>query len=135
MSDSYPSFPAVLPSELVQSSGASLESLIQDSVDIAVTEALATELAGVVRTSGTQAIAGDKTASDIWTFNIAPEVPDDSFPQSKIEGLNEALAAGLQPTATGTTAPSAGGAEALPATPAGYMTVKVNGIDRKIPYY
>ena len=37
--------------------------------------------------------------------------------------------------ATGTTAPSAGGAGALPATPAGYMTINVGGTDRKIPYY
>jgi hypothetical protein len=36
---------------------------------------------------------------------------------------------------TTTTAPSAGGGGALPATPAGYMTVKLNGTDRKIPYY
>jgi hypothetical protein len=36
---------------------------------------------------------------------------------------------------TGTTAPSAGGAGALPATPTGYMTVKINGTDRKVAYY
>lgn len=36
---------------------------------------------------------------------------------------------------TTTTAPGAGGAGALPATPAGYMTINVNGTDRKIPYY
>jgi hypothetical protein len=35
----------------------------------------------------------------------------------------------------GTTAPSAGGAGALPATPAGYLTVRVNGTNRQIPYY
>ena len=37
-------------------------------------------------------------------------------------------------TAT-TTAPSAGGAGALPATPAGYLTVLVNGVARQIAYY
>lgn len=36
---------------------------------------------------------------------------------------------------TATTAPSAGGAGALPATPAGYVTVNINGTDRKLPYY
>jgi hypothetical protein len=40
----------------------------------------------------------------------------------------------IAPTTT-TTAPGAGGAGALPATPAGYMTVTVNGTARKIPYY
>lgn len=36
---------------------------------------------------------------------------------------------------SGTVAPGAGGAGALPATPLGYLTVKVNGTDHKIPYY
>jgi hypothetical protein len=37
--------------------------------------------------------------------------------------------------ATTTSAPVAGGAGALPATPAGYMTINVNGTNRQIPYY
>jgi hypothetical protein len=36
---------------------------------------------------------------------------------------------------TTTTAPSAGAAGALPATPAGYLTVTINGTARKIAYY
>lgn len=36
---------------------------------------------------------------------------------------------------TGTTAPAAGGAGALPATPLGYATVNINGTARKIAYY
>lgn len=36
---------------------------------------------------------------------------------------------------TGTTAPAAGGAGALPATPLGYVTVSINGTNRQIPYY
>lgn len=36
---------------------------------------------------------------------------------------------------TTTTAPGAGAAGALPATPAGYMTISVNGTPRLIPYY
>jgi hypothetical protein len=36
---------------------------------------------------------------------------------------------------TATTAPAAGAAAALPATPAGYMTVFINGIARQLPYY
>lgn len=34
-----------------------------------------------------------------------------------------------------TTAPAAGGAAALPATPAGYVTVTLGGAERKLPYY
>lgn len=36
---------------------------------------------------------------------------------------------------TTSTSASAGGASALPATPTGYVTVSVNGADKKIPYY
>lgn len=37
--------------------------------------------------------------------------------------------------ATQTTAPSAGGAGALPATPAGYVQVVIAGVNRLLPYY
>lgn len=37
--------------------------------------------------------------------------------------------------ATTTVAPAAGGAGALPATPLGYVTIQVNGVDRKQAYY
>lgn len=36
---------------------------------------------------------------------------------------------------TTTTAPAAGGAGALPATPAGYVNVVINGVTRKLAYY
>lgn len=38
-------------------------------------------------------------------------------------------------TSTATTIGAAGGASALPATPLGYLIIKVGGTDRKIPYY
>lgn len=38
-------------------------------------------------------------------------------------------------TVVGTTVGAAGGASALPATPTGYITININGTDRKIPYY
>jgi hypothetical protein len=38
-------------------------------------------------------------------------------------------------TGTATTIGAAGGASALPATPLGYLIIKVGGTDRKIPYY
>lgn len=37
--------------------------------------------------------------------------------------------------ATTAVAPAAGGAGALPATPTGYVTIQVNGTDRKVAYY
>jgi hypothetical protein len=40
-----------------------------------------------------------------------------------------------KPLTTGTTSPAAGAAGALPATPAGYLTVNINGTNRQIPYY
>jgi hypothetical protein len=42
---------------------------------------------------------------------------------------------GLWGVATQTTAPAAGAAAALPATPAGYVTLYIAGIERKLPYY
>ena len=36
---------------------------------------------------------------------------------------------------TATTGVSAGGAAGLPATPAGYLQVTINGTIRKIPFY
>jgi hypothetical protein len=51
---------------------------------------------------------------------------------------NERKASNLEGNITGTvttTAPSAGGAAALPATPAGYVMVSINGVNRQIPYY
>jgi hypothetical protein len=41
----------------------------------------------------------------------------------------------FNPTTTTVTAPAAGGAGALPATPAGYVTILVNGVPRKVAYY
>jgi hypothetical protein len=41
----------------------------------------------------------------------------------------------FNPTQTTTVAPAAGGAGALPATPAGYVTITVAGVARKVAYY
>lgn len=41
----------------------------------------------------------------------------------------------LAAAATGAVAPGAGGAGALPATPAGYVTININGTARQLPYY
>jgi hypothetical protein len=42
---------------------------------------------------------------------------------------------GFNPTTTTTTAPAAGGAGALPATPAGYVTITIGGVAHKVAYY
>lgn len=42
---------------------------------------------------------------------------------------------GIGGAATTTTAPAAGAAAALPATPAGYITIAIDGTLRKLPYY
>lgn len=42
---------------------------------------------------------------------------------------------GLWGVATQTAAPAAGAAAALPATPAGYVTLYIAGVERKLPYY
>lgn len=47
-------------------------------------------------------------------------------------GWKQTLALGATTT---TSAPSAGGGSALPATPAGYVTLNVNGTDRQVAYY
>jgi hypothetical protein len=54
----------------------------------------------------------------------------------KVNG-NTALVAGLTFTGAtvGTTAPAAGAGAALPATPAGYVTVSINGTSHQIAYY
>jgi hypothetical protein len=41
----------------------------------------------------------------------------------------------LSSSTVGTTAPAAGGAGALPATPLGYVTVNINGTNHQIAYY
>ena len=65
-------------------------------------------------------------------------------PNIKIRNQSQSgltFSAGVTPKAVGmngpttTTAPSAGGGGALPATPAGYLTVNVGGTDRKVAYY
>lgn len=48
--------------------------------------------------------------------------------------LNNALLS-LPNAATTATAPAAGAGDALPATPEGYVTIKIAGTDRKIAYY
>jgi hypothetical protein len=70
---------------------------------------------------------------------INPIIVDPNAPEAalRLSATAATLGAPLTLTGqtTGTTAPAAGGAGALPATPAGYLTVTVNGVARKVPYY
>jgi hypothetical protein len=59
-----------------------------------------------------------KCISGAWTLGAASTTPTHQ--------LN---------TANASTVGAAGGASALPATPTGYITININGTDRKIPYY
>ena len=67
-----------------------------------------------------QAITGD-IADLYWGLVNAGTVPSPAMEFS--------------PATTSTVAPAAGGAGALPATPKGYMTVSVNGVNQQIAYY
>lgn len=64
--------------------------------------------------------------TNVATFNESGNLttigPDSSATHLRINTAN-------------TTSATAGGATALPATPQGYMTINVNGTDRKVPYY
>jgi hypothetical protein len=59
-----------------------------------------------------------KVSAGAWTLGAASTTPTHQ--------LN---------TANASTVGAAGGASALPATPTGYITININGTDRKIPYY
>lgn len=63
--------------------------------------------------------------------------PQDYTTLSQVEGMIGNIPSPLILTGqtVGTTVGAAGGATALPATPTGYITVSINGTDRKIPYY
>lgn len=50
-------------------------------------------------------------------------------------GVLSVVKLSLTGAVTGVSAPAAGGAGALPATPLGYVTVSINGTNRQIPYY
>jgi hypothetical protein len=79
--------------------------------------------------SGSIAIGVDSggTAAVAASTNLAVIGTDNHTVQVGKFAINSA--------ATTTTAPGAGGAGALPATPAGYVTVIIAGTSRKIPYY
>jgi len=60
---------------------------------------------------------------------------DEHAPYTPYPGATIATPLYLTNQTTGTAAPSAGGAGALPATPTGYKTEYINGIARQIAYY
>lgn len=89
-------------------------------------------------------IFGDSTSVDKTMYFDMPQTGTFSY-RISVSGT-PTLVANLSSTlltvpnvalsaATSTTSATAGAATALPATPQGYLTVNINGTDRKIPYY
>jgi hypothetical protein len=72
---------------------------------------------GIVFSGDSNANQGDIATTGRWTIGTGT---------STTHRLN---------TVVGTTVGAAGAASALPATPTGYITMNINGTDRKIPYY
>lgn len=62
-------------------------------------------------------------------------VGSDNIFCSDLRAANRLSKLAVQGMTTGTAAPAAGGAGALPATPLGYMTIEINGASRQIAYY
>lgn len=78
--------------------------------------------------------------------------PDEILTEQTIEAVDAAALAAVTTNGTlttptlsgvvklttqtvGTTAPSAGAGDALPDTPAGYLTITINAVSHKIAYY
>jgi hypothetical protein len=72
----------------------------------------------IFRNGTTATNVGNITTAGAWTFGA-----DSTTPTHRLN------------TANASTVGAAGGASALPATPTGYITININGTDRKIPYY
>lgn len=80
---------------------------------------------GSVDAAGIVTAAGFTTTGTTDTFNMALRFAAPTV-AAGVVGLGNAV---------GTTVGAAGGASALPATPAGYWTINVAGTNRKVPYY
>jgi hypothetical protein len=86
--------------------------------------------------AGTAATTGSQTTPSADTGFVGLYVVTVAYGQTTVTSGNIATAAGAPLIGlTTTTAPAAGGAGALPATPAGYVTEMVGGQLRKIAYY
>lgn len=85
-------------------------------------------------TPDTQWVSGTTQVNDLW-YNFAAG----QWLTCTVSGVGTAAgtweAGPFVGVTTTTTAPSAGAGSALPATPAGYMTVSINGSSHEIPYY
>lgn len=75
-------------------------------------------LAGVYFSGNNGTNHGNVSTAGAWTLGA-----DSTTPTHRLNISNAS------------TVGAAGGASALPATPTGYITININGTDRKIPYY
>ncbi|WP_321842682.1 hypothetical protein [Burkholderia cepacia] len=88
-----------------------------------------------VRVATTNVLALSNGLADVIRLSassnalIATSTDDGSGNKLQVNG-----GVSIAPSTT-TTAPAAGGAGALPATPTGYATIRINGTDRKVAYY
>lgn len=76
-------------------------------------------------------VATKKSTISNWQTDPGPATVALQHIQLQTAGTTFGVATGK----TQTTAPAAGGAAGLPATPAGYAQITVNGTPRLIPYY
>jgi len=90
--------------------------------------------------AGTTVTAG--TGITATTGNITATVGDITATLGTVTGVNltstgttTLSTVNFSTTGTATTVGAAGGASALPATPLGYVIIKIAGTDRKIPFY
>lgn len=102
--------------------------------------ALQTFSAGVIVSSGNLTVStGNITATTgdlvATAGNVTASAGTVSATNLTSTGTTTLGTVNFSTTSTATTVGAAGGASALPATPLGYLIIKVAGTDRKIPYY
>jgi hypothetical protein len=87
-----------------------------------------------------QPVADTSVALQTWCLNFSVVQVGNSMNFTSASGdltgtYPNPTVVGHTGVTTSTTAPAAGGAGALPATPTGYMTLRINGVNRQVPYY
>jgi hypothetical protein len=101
--------------------------------NIAATAGTVTGGTGVTASTGNiTATTGDLVAT---AGNVTASAGTVSATNLTSTGTTTLGTVNFSTTSTATTVGAAGGASALPATPLGYLIIKVAGTDRKIPYY
>lgn len=113
-------------------------------IDGSTSPAITIKQSGTSGTSTVRLVNSADNGIDVWLDSSSSELKiatvsggtaaAPSVKVSRSTGLTTLSNVALS-SAVSTTSATAGGATALPATPQGYITVNINGTDRKIPYY